>query len=331
MNDRIRLGVAGVGVMGEVHCRVAAQLIGRYELVGVHDSNTARAAAVARQFGVTAYETLDALLDRVDALVVATPPSSHAALAIAALEAGRHVLVEKPIANDVADGERIAAAAKKAKRVCLIGHIERYNGTFRELIAVLGDERPLSVSARRLNYFAPRVTDTDVTIDLMIHDIDLILEIAGEPPSGVTATGLRVESDQLDHVEALLSFPSGIVSSLTASRITEDKIRRIDVVARGRYVSADLLRRTLTIQSRASSEWLPQGRDIRFRLDSVTQQVQLPTAEPLQIELADFASAIHEGRDPDVGPEDGVRALVLVQRIQREAQKYAPEATPRRG
>jgi predicted dehydrogenase len=324
VSDRIRLGVVGTGAMGELHCRVAAQLVGRFELIGVHDIDHARARGVAQQFGVVAYERFEELVDRVDAVVVATPPASHAAIAIAALEAGRHALVEKPIASEVADGERIAAAARSAGRTCLVGHIERYNPTVPELFAVLGDERPLAVSARRLNYFAPRVTDTDVTVDLLIHDADVILELAGEAPASVSATGMRVETDRLDHVEALLSFPSGIVASLTASRITEDKIRRIDVVARGRYVVADLLRRTLTIHRRASSEWQPHGRDVRFRLDSVTQQVQLPSAEPLQLELADFATSIHEGRPPVVGPEDGIRALDLVQRVQRAAEASAP-------
>jgi virulence factor len=310
--------------MGEVHCRVASQMVGRFELVGVHDTNVERARVVAQQFDVKAYERFEEMLDRVDAVVVATPPAAHASVAIAALAAGRHVLVEKPIAADIADGEHIAEAARTARRVCLIGHVERYNGTFRELTAVLGGERPIAVSARRLNYFAPRITDADVTMDLMIHDIDLVLELAGEEPTTVSAAGLRVETERLDHVEALLSFPSGIVAALTASRITEDKIRRIDVVARGRYVVADLLRRSLTIHQRASSEWQPRGRDVRFQLASVTQEVQLPSAEPLQLELADFADAIREGRAPDVDARDGIRALALVQRIQKAAEASAP-------
>jgi predicted dehydrogenase len=326
VSERIRLGIVGVGAMGEVHCRVASQMIGRFELVGVHDVNAARARVVAEQFAVKAFESLEELIDRVDAVVVATPPATHAGVAIAALEAGRHVLVEKPIAADIADGERIAETARRARRTCLVGHIERYNGTFRELATVLAGERPLAVSARRLNFFAPRITNTDVTEDLMIHDIDLVLELAGEEPTAVAATGLRVETELLDHVEALLSFPSGIVSALTASRITEDKIRRIDVVARGRYIVADLLRRSLTIHQRASSEWQPRGRDVRFQLASVTQEVQLPAAEPLQLELADLADAIREGRAPDVDARDGVRALALVQRIQRAAAASAPAA-----
>jgi predicted dehydrogenase len=324
VNDRIRLGVVGVGAMGEVHCRVVAQMTGTFEFVGTHDVDGGRARVVAEQFGVKAYERVEELLDRVDAVVVATPPATHAAVAIAAFDAGKHVLVEKPIASDVADGERIAEAARRAKRTCLIGHIERYNATFRELVTVLSGERPLALGIRRLNYFAPRITDADVTMDLMIHDVDLALELAGEEPTDVFATGLRVETNDLDHVEALLSFPSGIAAALTASRITEDKIRRIDVVARGRYIVADLLRRTLTIHQRASSEWQPRGRDVRFQLASVTQQVQLSTAEPLQVELTDFAGAIREGRAPDVEAQDGIRALALVQRIQRAARASAP-------
>ncbi len=324
MSDRVRLGVVGVGAMGELHCRVVAQMTGTFEFVGAHDVSAVRARAVAEQFGVKAYDSVEQLIDQVDAIVVATPSATHAAVAIPALEAGRHVLVEKPIASDIADGERIAETARRTRRTCLVGHIERYNATFRELITVLGGERPLSVGIRRLNYFAPRITDADVTMDLMIHDVDLALELAGEEPTDVFATGLCVETRDLDHVEALLSFPSGIVAALTASRITEDKIRRIDVVARGRYVVADLLRRTLTIHQRASSEWQPRGRDVRFQLASVTQQVQLPSAEPLQVELADFAGAIRDGRPPEVDARDGIRALALVQRIQRAAQASAP-------
>lgn len=323
MSERVRLGVIGAGAMGANHCRVARGIRGA-ELVGVHDVDRGRAEHVATQFDVRCFSERKALLDAVDAVVIAVPTSIHAPLAIEALESGRHVLIEKPIADTPDAAHAVVAAARAAHRVCAVGHVERHNATFSELMTVLGDERPIAVNIRRLNYFAPRITDADVTLDLLIHDVDLLLTLVGSEPTLVSATGLRVISDQLDHVDALFVFRDGAVGALTASRVTEDKIRRIEVIAPGRYVVADLLRRTLTIHQRAESRWETGGPDVKFRLESVTQQVQVPAIEPLQVELEDLVSAIRDGRSPRVTAEDGMRALLIVLDVQRQAEAVAP-------
>lgn len=325
MDGRVRLGVLGVGMMGELHCRAATQ-IRELELVGVYDTDGDRATAVARQYECAAFGSRDELFASIDAVSIVTPTSAHADAAVDALASGRHVLIEKPIADRMDAAERVVEAARRSRRVCLVGHIERYNATFGELKTVLAGERPIAIAARRLNYFAPRITDADVCLDLLIHDVDLAVSLAGEAPSSVHATGMRVLTDQLDHVEALLGFPGGSVASLTASRMTEDKIRRVHVIVPGRYIVADLLRRTLTIHQRASAGWQSDGPDVKFRLESVTQQVQVPAVEPLQRELADLAGAIREGRPPAVTAEDGLRALDLVLRVRQLATPPASAA-----
>ncbi|MBI4349624.1 MAG: Gfo/Idh/MocA family oxidoreductase [Elusimicrobia bacterium] len=308
--------------MGEIHCRVARGVRG-IELSGVYDPDATRSAHIGRLYETVATSSLDALFDRSDAIVVAAPSSFHASIALDAIAHGCHVLIEKPIALNIADARAVASAAASAAVVCAVGHVERHNATFEELQRVLADDRPLAVSIRRLNYFAPRIGDADVTLDLLIHDIDLVRTMAGEEPRVIYATGLRVLTERLDHVDALLSFPGGVIGSLTASRITEDKIRRIEVSAADRYVVADLLRRTLTIHKRANAEWAHGGPDVAFRLESVTQQVQVPAVEPLHRELTDLMEAIQVGRPPKVVAEDGVRALEIALEVQRQAEQVA--------
>lgn len=309
----IRFGVVGAGTMGEMHCRVARQVRG-LELVGVYDTDHERAERVARNHGTNAAASLEALFDSVDAIVVSTPTSTHPELAIPALARGLHVLVEKPVAATVEDARAIASAVRPGT-VCAAGHIERHNATFQELCTLIGDQRPLAVSLRRLNFFAPRITDADVTLDLLIHDVDLLVTLVGSMPQSIQATGMRVVTAQLDHVDALFAFRDGSTGAITASRITENKVRRIEVIATGRYVVADLFHRTLTVHRRAESAWMVSGPDLKVRIDSVTEQVQVPIIEPLFAELTDFAAAIHERRPPLVPIDQGVRALELVLQV----------------
>ena len=319
MSRKIRLGVVGVGAFGANHCRVGAT-IRDVELAGVHDVDAARAAGIAERFETSSFPSFESLLDAVDAVVIATPTSTHAELAIKALERGRHVLVEKPIALSMDSARRIAEAARRAGLVCAVGHVERHNATFSELQGVLRGERPLAVRIRRLNYFVPRVADADVTLDLLIHDVDLLLALTGERPSTISATGLRVVTDVLDHVDALVAFPSGVVAVLTASRFTEDTIRTMEVTARGRYLVANLLRRTLTLHRRVESRWETGGPDVKLRVESVMERVHVPAIEPLHCEIEDFARAIIEERPPLVTVEDGIGALEVVLEVRRQAE-----------
>lgn len=321
--QRIRLGVIGAGRMGELHSRVATQTRG-VVLAGVYDPDSERAGRIARAYETDAHSDLDGLLSAVDAVILAAPTSVHESLAVSVLRRGLHLLIEKPIASTLEEARRVQAEAAKVHGVCMVGHTERYNMAFRELLTVLGEERPLAVSIRRLNPFAPRITDADVTLDLLIHDIDLLLTLAKQAPTSIFASGLRVLSERLDHVDALLTFPGGTIGSLTASRITEDKIRRIEVTAPGHYIVADLLARTLTIHRRAVSEWAVAGADVKFSLESVTQQVQVATVEPLAVEQQDFVDAITSGRAPAVTVDDAVRALEVVIAVRELAERHAP-------
>lgn len=318
----IRLGVVGVGSFGANHCRVARS-VADFRLTGIHDLDSARAIAAATRFGTTAFPTFEALLDAVDAIVIATPTVTHAVLAVRALESGKHVLVEKPVAMSVAEAQTIAEAARRSGRICAVGHVERHNATFAELRAALHGERPLGIRIRRLNYFVPRAADADVTLDLLIHDVDLVLDLTNETPSRVDAAGLRVVTGVLDHVDALMSFPSGAVAVLTASRFTEDTIRTIEVTTRGRYFVADLLRRTLTLRRRVESRWETGGPDVKLRVESVMEQVHVPAIEPLQCEIEDLARSILDGRPPLVGLEDGIAALDLVLQVREQAERSA--------
>lgn len=319
-NGRVRLGVAGVGVMGELHCRLASQMRD-FELVGVYDPDAERAGRIAELHETRRCASFDDLVARVDAVIIAAPSSAHASLALAALAAGVHVLVEKPIAATREEAMAVIAAAEASGRICLVGHTERYNVTFRELCAVLGDERPIAIAFERLSPYPSRRIDTDVILDLMTHDLELVLALTNEVPVSVSAVGLRLRSDGFDHVDAVLAFPSGTIASLTASRVTEQKVRRIEVTAAGRYIVADLLTRTLVIHRGALPEFGASG---TFRLESVTQQVHVPPVEPLLLELSDFAEAVRSGRPPLVSGADGLRVLDLALLLRERAERATP-------
>jgi predicted dehydrogenase len=306
----LRIGVVGTGIMGERHCRVYAAM-SDIELVGIHDLDRARALPIARRYNTHFFSLLDDLLAQVDALSIATPTPAHADVALAAIERGVHVLIEKPIAHTLEQAEAIVAAAERSGCVVQIGHIERFNPTYTELHNVLADMRPLAITMRRLSPFMTSATDVDVVCDLMIHDLDLALHIGGGWPDEIHAVGRRLHDRGVDHVTATLSFADGPMVSLVASRITEQKVRDIAVVASNAYVEADLLAKSIAIHHRTIPEYLQGPATVKYRQESLVERIMVPATEPLLVELQHFLAAIRDHTAPLVGPREGVDALRL--------------------
>jgi predicted dehydrogenase len=304
MAEALRAGVVGVGALGTHHARVWAETPGA-TLVGVHDIYQERARAVAERHGVRAFADLDALLEAVDALSVATPTASHHAVSRRALERGRDVLVEKPMTATLAEADELVTLARERGAVLQAGHIERFNPATATLLAEGRGAR--FVEVHRLGSFSARSLDVDVVLDLMIHDLDIVLALDGSEPVQIEAVGVPVLTPRVDIANARLRFGSGLIANLTASRVSIEKVRKFRVFAPRTYVSVDFAAREAQVYRLEADE---AGRPrIAARREGA------PEREPLKAQIEAFARAVRERSAPLVGGADGRRALALAHAI----------------
>jgi predicted dehydrogenase len=330
--DPIKVGVIGVGRMGQRHCRVYANLR-RAQLVGVCDANPELGRSVAAQYEVPFYDDVDALLADVDAVSLVTPTPLHFDLAVRCLERGVHVLVEKPITETLEQAEQLTRAAEASGRVVMVGHIERFNAAYMELKNVLAEMTPLAINFRRLSAFAGSNVDVDVVLDLMIHDTNLVLDLMGREPDRIDAYGLSALSNTIDHAVVNLHFGTGPLVALTASRVTEHKVRSIEVTAREAYVECDLLNKSMLAYRETIGEYLSHNhRGVKYRQESVVERIQVPIFEPMFLELQHFAECVAEQRRPLVSARDGLQALRLAEhireRILADLRRVHPQPQP---
>jgi predicted dehydrogenase len=290
----LRVGVWGVGTWGEKHARIWRGMGKDVELVGVFDQRPERAAEVAAHYDCEAFSSAEAMLHRVEALSIAVPTVEHRAAAEAALAAGCHVLVEKPFAVTTAEADAMLATAKRFGRTLEVGHVERFNPA---LVAVRDKiVGPKFIEAHRLAMFQPRSLDIDVVFDLMIHDVDIVLEIVGQAPQSISGVGVQVLSNNEDIANARLEFPDGCVANLTASRVSQERLRRIRFFQQDSYVSVDLFERRCDVL-KVDSRGAPPA-SIEQAMQSIRRvKVEVAEGEPLALELAAFADHLR-GRGP---------------------------------
>ena len=320
-SKKIRVGVIGVGRMGERHCRVYSGLAG-VDFVGVNDTSIERGQTVAHRYGVRFFDRVTDLLAEVDAISVTTPTDSHAVIAAECLQRHVHILVEKPLANNLAEAHELVQLARRSDVVLQAGHIERFNPAFLELESILEGETIVGLSARRLSPFDTSNTDIDVVFDLMIHDIDLALTLMRGDIALVQASGCSARTSATDYAVASLGMANGAVATLTASRVTEQKVRTLEITALGAYVEVDLLNMSISIFRRTLPEYLAnRERPLRYRQEGLVERIHIPTAEPLWLELQDFVRCVQDGSRPRVSGEDGLRALELATRIQEQVYR----------
>ncbi|MCE5248471.1 Gfo/Idh/MocA family oxidoreductase [bacterium] len=305
MEAKLRAGVVGVGHLGRHHARLYATLP-RTTLVGVVDADPAQAAAIAAQHGARVFPTVEALAAEVDALSVATPTTFHEEVALPLLEAGKSVLVEKPITTTVEAGRRLIAAARKSGATLMVGHVERFNPAIAALRERVRDPRFLEI--HRLAPFTPRSLDVDVILDLMIHDLDLCRVLLG--PREIVhldASGTPALTDKIDIASVRIRFAGGAAANVTASRISNEKIRRVRVFEPGRFLACDTGAGTLAYYYVVREPGKPG--EVRG------ETVGLPPEEPLARELSAFADAVLDGGPSPCSGEDGVAALELALRV----------------
>jgi predicted dehydrogenase len=306
--DGLRVGVVGVGALGQHHARVYAALPD-VRLTAVHDADPERARAVAEKHGARVARDLDELLTQVDALSVATPTVHHHELALRALRAGRHVLVEKPITSSLAEADDLIREASERRCVLQVGHIERFNPAAEALYRHGAQAR--FVEVHRLGSFSARSLDIDVVLDLMIHDLDIVLALDGSDPVQVEAVGVPVLTPKVDIANARLRFASGLIANLTASRVSMEKVRKFRVFAPATYVSVDFAAREAQVYRLEPG---PAGPTI------AVERSASPDDEPLRRQLASFVEAVQGGLVPRVSGLDGRRALALALKILERIQ-----------
>ncbi len=322
MTERVRAGVVGVGSMGRHHARVYSELPS-VELVGVTDVDPDSARSVAAEFDTRAVDRED-LLARADAVSVAVPTRFHEEVAREAIEAGTHVLVEKPFVDDPEVGRSLLAEARERDLAVQVGHIERYNPAILALQDVIVEVDPIAFAARRQGPPVDRDSVDSVVFDLMIHDIDVVCSLAGEPVSDVSAAGAA----DGDHVVAQLEFESGHVASLTASRVTQQRIRDLAVTAEDCHVDVDYMDQSVQIHRHSLPEYVATDGDVRYRHESVIERPTVETGEPLKNELSSFAEAVQDGSEPRTTGEDGIRAVEIAAWIESEVEASAETVPP---
>jgi predicted dehydrogenase len=308
----LKTTVIGGGSMGRHHARILASLPGS-ELVGVVEPDAAVARANLSQLDVPILPDIDAL-PACDAAVVATPTLHHVEVALALIERGVSVLVEKPLAATPEEARTIVEAAEAAGVTLAVGHVERFNPAIRLLAEMTGDARLLQFE--RLSPYTPRIRDS-VVFDLMVHDLDLACWMAGGYPVRVQASGAAVFSESVDVAAAILEFDNGVIASLECSRATQDKVRRIAVSEPERYLVADSIRQDVSVRRQAEVSFEDTTRPL-YRQASVVEIPYLDRrGEPLALELTDFLEAVERGTSPCVDGRAGLAAVELATAVER--------------
>ena len=316
----VKVGVIGIGNMGWNHARVLS-LLRDAELVGVADPDAARGALAKEQFGCEWFENYNALISEVEAVCIAVPTLLHHPVGMACLQAGVHVLIEKPIAASEQEARELIAAAEQADRLLQVGHIERFNPAFRELLNVVANEEVVVLEGRRHSPHADRANDVSVVLDLMIHDIDLVLELAGAPVVGFAAAGGRSGDGPIDYVTATLNFANGVAASLTASKMSHRKVRSLSAHCRASLVEADFLHRNLRIHRRAQESYSATRGELLYRHDGFIEEVSITPTEPLYAELEHFLQCVRGTARPAVDGLQASRALRLADLIEQAVEQ----------
>ncbi|MEX2571402.1 MAG: Gfo/Idh/MocA family oxidoreductase [Gemmatimonadota bacterium] len=324
---QIPTAVIGVGSLGFHHARLLKEIEGS-EIVGIHDTDAARGREVADALGLRSFNDPDALLRQAEAVVIAVPTTEHAEVALAALDRGAHVLIEKPLAPSLADADRILAAASASGLMVGTGHVERFNQALRACDPYL--DVPRFIESHRLSAFGLRGTDVAVVLDLMIHDIDLVLGLAARPVDSVDAVGIPVLTPSVDIANARLKFVGGAVANITASRVSKDRLRKIRLFQESGYISLDLAAGTGEFLRLKPDVVLASPEAMEAGIEGLVERVELKGdgKEPLKAELESFLAAVRGEHDLVVSGEDGRRALAVALEIVESIEANVADPYP---
>jgi len=311
----VKVGVIGIGNMGWHHARVLS-LLKDAELIGVADLDEERGKLAMEQFNCNWYGNYKDLLHQVEAVCVAVPTLFHHEVGLECLNSGKHVLIEKPIAANKEEASSLINASNNAKKLLQVGHIERFNPAFRELNKIVNNEEIVVLEARRHSPHADRANDVSVVMDLMIHDIDLILELVNSKIQKLAAVGGRNSEGLIDYVNATLVFKNNVIASLTASKMSHKKIRSLSAHCQNGLVETDFLNHSLQIHRKSHESYTAEHGELVYRNDGYVEEVSTTSIEPLYAELEHFLKCVQGKEKPEVDGEQASRALKIADFIE---------------
>jgi len=318
----LNIAVIGTGHLGKIHAKLWKEVSGT-ELIGVFDSDAEEATRVGAENSTKAFATIDEAIKNADAISIVTPTFAHFEIAKLAIESGKHVFIEKPITTSITEAKELIALTKKNNVKIQVGHIERFNPALLAIEKYI--HKPMFFESHRLAQFKPRGTDVAVVLDLMIHDIDVILSLAKSEVKSVDASGVSVVSDEIDIANARIKFASGAVANVTASRISQNPMRKLRIFERDAYLSVDFASKSSEVFHLVGSDEAKENKSLMFnlgeieraekKLNIVYERPDVPELNPLKYELELFRDAIIDNTSPIVSGEDGLAALVVAEMI----------------
>ena len=319
--EKLRVGVIGVGSMGKNHVRSYAALNHVCELIGVYDEDKQRAQDIAESYGIEVFKSLEEMMKSVDAVNIATPTSTHYNIALKAIKNNLHVLIEKPITGLVEEAQALLKAAQKRNLIVQVGHIERFNPVIQALPDILQDERIIALDVQRMGPYDPRINDTDVIQDLMIHDIDVVSSITPSAIQGLSAYGRVIESENhVDYAVANMIMQNGIIATLTASRVTNKKVRKLNITTQNSYIDLDYINKKIVVTKRGTLK-----KESGYNKEDELEEVFANAEEPLKLQLTHFIRCIENDTRPLINGSDGLEALKLTKVIQNQVYRESAE------
>jgi len=310
--SEFKVGVVGVGKMGEYHVGVLSEMR-EVDLVGVVDSDQERAKKISEQYKTRSYNNYKDLFNEVDAVVVAVPTSLHYAIGKEFIEAGIHTLLEKPCTDDLSKAEELFDLAEKKKIILHIGHVERFNGAVQELFKIVKD--PIYIECRRMSPFSSRIKDDGVVLDIMIHDIDIVLKLVNSTVVNINVTGNSIFSKRDDLINAQIEFENGCIANILASRVSQNKVRTLEVTQKESSILLDYTEQEIFVHRQSSSESQLSPGSLRYKQESLIERIFVHKDNPLKLELKHFIDCAENGSQTKLAIKKELNSLQIALQI----------------
>ena len=310
--SEFKVGVVGVGKMGEYHVGVLSEMR-EVDLVGVVDSDQERAKKISEQYKTRSYKNYKDLFNEVDGVVVAVPTSLHYAIGKEFIEAGIHTLLEKPCTDDLSKAEELFDLAEKKKITLHIGHVERFNGAVQELFKIVKD--PIYIECRRMSPFSSRIKDDGVVLDIMIHDIDIVLKLVDSTVANINVIGNSIFSKRDDLINAQIEFENGCIANILASRVSQNKVRTLEVTQKESSILLDYTEQEIFVHRQSSSESQLSPGSLRYKQESLIERIFVHKDNPLKLELKHFIDCAENGSQTKLAIKKELNSLKIALQI----------------